>query len=538
MERDDGEDYVDTRSKSRNKNLFDDDVPFEAIKRSIATYGDDNFEDEAEFLDLESSSSSVRYGTGSSKTMPDLSSLATPVSSSIPTPAAFRTAVSMQEPTHSFGSFQKIAQPAPHSQTLVGHARSHSLTIGRQKTGGDLSFPKVNMLQTPSSSSNSLTIEEAVGAKRVGSLDTEQMQQEIHKLNRKLMTARKEQFTKLPIDLTLRRILKGESYTFAFYKSLEDKLALLDQTVMLLDGNAITAAVLHLKHTVKASIFQQELQLRPVAANHYLAYLRGRFEHAELIHTLTMLGRTEEAAIVKYQQTCREDATSGRVSMLQTCLRVHFQSDPALATDALLVQEHIDLLERQRPIEDSDTKQEAEGRNPIFLEFPRRVSLISMPVTTTLFYCCLYHFHLPENNLASPLAIKQRHQLPEKQFVWTAVSARAKVKAWKDIEQLLTGKGWFGGKKMKAAIGFDKVVEILHKFQAPKEELKNYLLLVDDLDTRLILSQKVRCDNVTLETLQKQKDRRGLEDFVRIHGNSIIGNYALKILKEEAVKWK
>jgi hypothetical protein len=32
------------------------------------------------------------------------------------------------------------------------------------------------------------------------------------------------------------------------------------------------------------------------------------------------------------------------------------------------------------------------------------------------------------------------YQLPEKQFIWTAVSARAKVKAWRDVEQLLTGK--------------------------------------------------------------------------------------------------
>ena len=30
-------------------------------------------------------------------------------------------------------------------------------------------------------------------------------------------------------------------------------------------------------------------------------------------------------------------------------------------------------------------------------------------------------------------------------------------------------QGWFGGKKMKAAIGFDRVVEILHKFQAPQD---------------------------------------------------------------------
>jgi len=31
-------------------------------------------------------------------------------------------------------------------------------------------------------------------------------------------------------------------------------------------------------------------------------------------------------------------------------------------------------------------------------------------------------------------------QLPEKQYVWTAVSARAKAKGWTDIELLLTAK--------------------------------------------------------------------------------------------------
>ena len=31
-------------------------------------------------------------------------------------------------------------------------------------------------------------------------------------------------------------------------------------------------------------------------------------------------------------------------------------------------------------------------------------------------------------------------QLPERQYVWTALSARAKAKGWTDIEQLLTAK--------------------------------------------------------------------------------------------------
>ena len=64
---------------------------------------------------------------GSSKTMPDLSSLATPVPSSVPTPAAFRSKPK-HEAQQAFGSFQKLSQ----SQQQSGHTRSQSLTMGEE----------------------------------------------------------------------------------------------------------------------------------------------------------------------------------------------------------------------------------------------------------------------------------------------------------------------------------------------------------------------------------------------------------------------
>ncbi|KAL8586877.1 hypothetical protein ACOMHN_050982 [Nucella lapillus] len=521
----DGEDYG---FKANRRNIFDDDVSIEAAKKIITSAkfddGDDDFDDG--FLDL-GNEGGVRFGA--SKTTPDLSSLATPVPSSIPSPANLRILPSMPEPRHAFGSFHKAAS----------HVRSQSLTLSSQKGGVGEGFPKVNMGASPSGSSNSLTIEDAVGmGRRVGSMDMDQMKQEINTLRKQLLTARRERWTKMPVELTLRRIMKGEPYSLECYRAVRDKLSLLDQAVSRMDGNAITAAVLHLKDTVKRSIFQQELLSRPVAANHYLAYLRGHFEHAELIDTLAMLGRTEEAAVMKYKLACSSGDTSTKVSLLKACLRAHFEGDLALSNDAGHVRQHIDLLERQRPIEDSDSQAEREGKNRMFVEFPRRRILINMPVTTTLFYCSLYHYHLQENSLASPLAVKKRHDIPERQYLWTALSARAKARGWTDIEQLLTAKGWFGGKKMKAAIGFDKVVDILHKFQAPMEILTKYLELVDDLDTRLTLSQKTGCRKVTIETLVKQKDRAGVEAFARKHSATLEGDYAGRVLRDVAMRWK
>ncbi|PVD25821.1 hypothetical protein C0Q70_13484 [Pomacea canaliculata] len=372
-----------------------------------------------------------------------------------------------------------------------------------------------------------------VNSGKKGPQDVEKMQQTIQILKKQLLTARRERWIKLPVEATLRRIMKGEAYSLEAYRALEDKLALLDQATALQDGNAITAAVLHLRHTVKKSIFSIELAKRPVAANHYLSYLRAHYEHAELVDTLVSLRRTEEASIVKYKVICNSGDVRNKVSMLKTCLRTHFEADSSMAGDAALVREHVDLLERQLPIEDSDARLEAEGRTKVFRDFPRRHSLLDMPLTTTLFYSCLYHHHELENSLSSPLSLKKRHEIPERQYIWTALSARAKAHAWADIENLLTAKSWFGGKKMKAPIGFDKVVEILNKFNAPTDILTKYLELVEDLDIRLSLSKKISNHKVTVETLVKLKDRAGVEDFAHKHGGTIEADYARRMLKDE-----
>lgn len=527
MSGEDEEEYSGRSKPAGKKNIFDDDVSIEAAKKIIISSRvdlEDEFEEDAEIIGVDGSHA-VRYGT--SKTMPDLSSQATPA---VPSPAFLRSNTAAPEPKHSFGSFQRAS----------GHVRSQSLTIAPLKPGGD-PFPKISMVSenTGSSSSLSLSIEDAVGSGgRKGPMDIEQMQQEIQQLKRRLLAAKRERWTQLPVDLTLRRIVKGEPYSLEHYRALEDKLGLLDKAVALMDGNAITAAVLHLKATVKRTTFQNELMLRPVAANHFLSYLRGHYDHVELVDTLSMLGRTEEAAIMKYKLACSSGDPGTKVSMLKTCLRAHFEADPVLSGDKVLVREQVDLLERQRPIEDSDARQEAEGKTRIFQEFPRRSTLVDMPVTTTLFYCCLYHYHLPENNFASPLSIKKKHELPERQYLWTAISARAKARGWTDIEQLLTAKGWFGGKKMKAAIGFDKVVEILHKFQAPHEIVYKYLDLVDDLETRLALSRKTGSSKATIETLIKMKDRAGVEEFAGKHRGTVEGQHALNVLRDETIRWK
>ena len=58
-------------------------------------------------------------------------------------------------------------------------------------------------------------------------------------------------------------------------------------------------------------------------------------------------------------------------------------------------------------------------------------------------------------------------QLAEKQYFLTALAARAKLKAWADVDSLFTTRNWLGFTKKKSPVAFQRVLDILHKNNAP-----------------------------------------------------------------------
>ena len=64
------------------------------------------------------------------------------------------------------------------------------------------------------------------------------------------------------------------------------------------------------------------------------------------------------------------------------------------------------------------------------------------------------------------------HKLTERQFTWVSLLARAKRYQWKDCEELVITKSWLGGKKTKASINPEKVVQILYDNGAPGDVLQ------------------------------------------------------------------
>ncbi|XP_071159395.1 spermatogenesis-defective protein 39 homolog isoform X3 [Mytilus edulis] len=369
--------------------------------------------------------------------------------------------------------------------------------------------------------------------------DPKKLVEQIQFLQRELERAKASGGSKIPVDETVQRIINGKQYSLEMYKSKDDKFALLDRAIKLHDGNAITAIILFIKKTIKPSIFNLELQRRPVAANHLISYMKAHFDLKELEDLLGMLGRNEEAAMLKYKQAVSISDAGAKLKSLDMCLKAHFSANPQLSSETPLLQEHIALLERQRPIEDSDKKAELSGTVMMFKQYPRKASILNMSAVTTLYYCCFYHSTEGENHLACPEAIRKQHQLTDKQFVWTALSARARLKQWNGVDELLTTKGWFGGTKARAVIGFDRVCQILNQCNPPLEVLTKYLKLIDNTEKRLELAKKFKCHNVVIETLASMKDRSQLEFYGRkLQPGTIEARSAAAALNNSSIKWK
>ncbi|NWI36121.1 SPE39 protein, partial [Picathartes gymnocephalus] len=307
---------------------------------------------------------------------------------------------------------------------------------------------------------------------------------------------------------TVRRMQRGKVCSLERFRSLQDKLVLLDEAVAGHDGNVITAVLIFLKRTLRREILLRELEVRQVALCHLIHFLRETGEQKFLLDLLRFLDRTEEVALSQYREHLNIQDVEKRREFLKGCIGLPFSAE-----DTSHIQDHYTLLERQIIIEANDRRLEMAGQSELFRKYPRKASILNMPLVTTLFYSCFYHYTEAEGMFSSPTNLKKTFKIPDKQYVLTALAARAKLRAWGDVDALLTTKNWLGYTKKKAPIGFHRVVEILQRNNAPVQVLQEYVRLVEDVETRLNLATKYKCHDVVIETYRDLKDRIQLSAY-------------------------
>uniref|UniRef100_A0AAY4DGZ3 Spermatogenesis-defective protein 39 homolog n=1 Tax=Denticeps clupeoides TaxID=299321 RepID=A0AAY4DGZ3_9TELE len=267
------------------------------------------------------------------------------------------------------------------------------------------------------------------------------------------------------------------------------------------NSNVITAVLIFLKRTLSKAILFRELAEREVALRHFIHLLKETGEQRILVELLKKLGRMEDMALLQYKEHISIKDENQRKDFLKTCLSLPFSPD-----DSTHVQDHYMLLERQIIIEANDKRTDTE----IFKKHPRKASILNMPIITTLYYSCFYHYGESEGTFSSPANIRKTFRISEKQYFLTALGARAKLKQWSDVDRLCNTTNWLGYTKKKSPIGFQRVVEILHKNGAPLQVLQDYMSLVDNTEVRVSLAQKFKCHDIVINTYKELKDRQQL----------------------------
>uniref|UniRef100_A0A672PJ63 Spermatogenesis-defective protein 39 homolog n=1 Tax=Sinocyclocheilus grahami TaxID=75366 RepID=A0A672PJ63_SINGR len=296
----------------------------------------------------------------------------------------------------------------------------------------------------------------------------------------------------------------------------KDKLLLLDEAVAVYDGNVITAVLIFLKKSLSKEILFRELMARDVALRHYVHYLKEMGE--------------QKLLLMHYKEHLNIKDESRRRDFLKSCLSLPFSQD-----DATHVQDHYTLLERQIIIEASDKKAVAE----IFKKFPRKASILNMPIITTLYYSCFYHYGESEGTFSSPSNIRKTFRISEKQYILTALGARAKLKSWFDVDSLFNTKNWLGYTKKRSPIGFHRVVDILHKNSAPVQVLQEYVNLIDNPDLKLGGALKYKCHDIVINTYRDLKDRQQLIVYrEKLERDSPEYRKIQELLNNVQIRWK
>ncbi|XP_019407628.1 PREDICTED: spermatogenesis-defective protein 39 homolog isoform X2 [Crocodylus porosus] len=288
---------------------------------------------------------------------------------------------------------------------------------------------------------------------------------------------------------TVRRMQRGKVCSLERFRSLQEKLMLLDEAVAVHDGNVITAVLIFLKRTLKKEILFRELEVRQVALRHLIHFLRESGEQKLLLDLFRFLDRTEEVALSQYRGHLNIQDVEKRKEFLKGCIGLPFSAE-----DAVHVQDHYTLLERQIII---------------------------------------------EGTFSSPANLKKTFKIPDKQYVLTALAARAKLRAWHDVDALFTTKNWLGYTKKRAPIGFHRVVEVLQRNSAPVQVLQEYVRLVEDVDMRLNLATKYKCHDVVIDTYRDLKDRIQLLAYrCKVERGSSEEDKIDSILSNSQIRWK
>jgi len=338
----------------------------------------------------------------------------------------------------------------------------------------------------------------------------------------------------------VRSLFLGMSVDLHYFKKLTDKTALLDEAVRLGDGDVIVAVLLYLQRTLHQSVLFSVLINRQVAADQYIDMLEKQNCYKEAAVLCSQMKRSRQAAVHLYANTLKEKKKDLSV-MLQQLLKNELNALTGIEMEAEIVNEHIQLLERQKPIAGLKRNEIESGklnlsRSPLVGSPVQQDQLLGSSLLETLQYCCRFHWNTPENLLVSPAAMKSTFAITDRQFAWNA--CLGKLLAGGDPLPVLVTKGLFGSPKIVAGLSISRVLEIVWKMDGPSMIFDQLLPLIESSQLRCQLAKRYHRHRIVIDVLTSNKDRLALLRYRDSVNDAAVVEYVNNILKVSSTRWK
>ncbi|KAI4492164.1 hypothetical protein M0802_009970 [Mischocyttarus mexicanus] len=310
-------------------------------------------------------------------------------------------------------------------------------------------------------------------------------------------------------DVTLRKILMGQSYSLEPYKSLASKTALLN-----------SAIVLFLKKTLKKSLVYRLLAERPEAVNVYIHYLSVKLETNEITDILSMLGQSENSAMINLHIILKNIQDCDKLlHKLRNCYKTQF-FNLIDCKETQFLNSYIQLLEWYLALKNTENGEKIET-NCSVLDFLR--------------YICKNDKYSSQ----SALMFSQQHNVSLEQYHKILIKVKASLGEWESIDHILFTKGWRGNIKLQTSLPVEDIVKWLHKAHAPLNVIEKYLKYVDNIEKRLELGKSFNCYRIVIDIFVEQGDRTALLEYKnKLQPQSEEYFYAANALRIPSVKWK
>ena len=343
--------------------------------------------------------------------------------------------------------------------------------------------------------------------------------------------------TSTDASAVVRAALQGRSVSLESFRSLRDKLSLLDEAVAAHAGGLITRVTLFVRSTLRPPKFHSVMLTRPVACQHLCHYYLRTRRWSELDAFCTGVGganmtEARGAAAVRHVFSRRD--IKARATAVAACLGMH-QS----ATDTLRpsVVTHLRAASTLYGLQTLMAATDSTSQHPAAAA---RVPLSS--ALSTLYYSCRFHYGAPSDSKAGPEQLKKSLMLSDRQYEYVAVNALTLNKQWDQIERLVRSqKTLLFAARIAPKAGIPALVRNMLQAKAPPEAVRKYVELVTDPETRLDLAERAGCHDTVIETIIKLRDHLRLQKYAlhpEVKADAALSARVFHTLRNEAIKWK